>query len=191
VLDLHRAQDGGSATDATRVRLLEDGLRLFVRFDCDDRDVWATHTVRDAPLWEEEAVEIFLAPGESDPKRYYEIQVNPLGTVFDAVVSNPDGRRATMVVDPAWDPATLEARARRVASSGWRAEILLPWSEVSGADEPVWRANFFRIERRRDAPAEFTCWSPTLADPPDFHLPAWFGRLVRSSVTADAEDLDM
>jgi hypothetical protein len=27
---------------------------------------------------------------------------------------------------------------------------------------------------------EFSCWSPTLCDPPDFHKPRSFGRLVRA-----------
>jgi len=31
---------------------------------------------------------------------------------------------------------------------------------------------------------EFSCWSPTLADPPNFHVPARFGRLVFSAKSA-------
>ena len=39
----------------------------------------------------------------------------------------------------------------------------------------VWRANFYRIDR--DDPDEFSAWSPTFADPPDFHVPNRFGYL--------------
>jgi hypothetical protein len=179
-LELVRAQDGGGAVFATRVRLLEDGRRLFVRFDCADADVWATHAQRDAPLWEEEVVEIFLAPGDGLPARYVEIQVNPLGTVFDAQVANPDGRRDTMTVDPSWNASGLAVRVVRPETGGWRAEVAIPWSEACAGDPPPsWRANFFRIERPRAGTPEFSCWSPTLADPPDFHKPSAFGRLVR------------
>jgi hypothetical protein len=182
VLELRRAQDGAPSIDATRVRLLEDGLRLFVRFDCDDRDVWATLERRDAPLWEEEAVEIFLAPGDDVPARYVEVQVNPLGTIFDAKVTNPDGRRDTMRVDASWNAPGLVARVVRPASGGWRAEIALPWSDACAGEPPsVWRANLFRIERRHGGQPEFSCWSPTLVDPPDFHKPAVFGRVVREA----------
>lgn len=179
-VSLRRAQDAGAPALATRVCLLDDGARLHVRFDCDDADPWATHTGHDAPLWEEEVVEIFLAPGGGDPRSYVEIEVNPLGAVFDARVSNPDGRRDTMTVDLSWDPSGLAARVRRDPPRGWTAEISLPWADV--ADVPpggVWRANFFRIKRPRSGAAEFTCWSPTLADPPDFHRPTCFGRLLR------------
>lgn len=182
VLDLVRAQDGGRPADATEVRLLDDGARLFVRFDCRDRDVWATHRDHDAPLWQEEVVEVFLAPGPDVPARYLEIEVNPLGAVFDARVDNPDGRRDTMRVDAGWDPPGLAARVVRDGVLGWRAEIALAWAEAcENAPPAIWRANFYRIERPRGGDAEFSCWSPTLTDPPDFHKPARFGRLARAA----------
>ncbi|HEX4824832.1 MAG TPA: carbohydrate-binding family 9-like protein [Candidatus Polarisedimenticolaceae bacterium] len=188
-LELRRAQDGGAALDPTRVRVLDDGRRLFVRFDCVDTDVWATHTERDAPLWEEEVVEIFLAGGGSVPVRYFELEVNPLGTLFDAVVDNPDGRRATMRVDTTWNAPGLIARIARDVPGAWSAEIALPWAACFEAPPPsILRANFFRVERPRGRPAEFTCWSPTLADPPDFHRPEYFGILVREPADGEPED---
>jgi hypothetical protein len=181
VLELVRAQDGRDAEFATAVRLLDDGRTLFVRFDCDDPDIWSTHVVRDAPLWEEEVVEVFLAPGERVPARYVEVEVNPLGTIFDARVTNPDGRRETMTVDASWNARGLAARVTRPAAGAWRADIALPWSEATAGEPPsVWRANFFRIERPRGGTSEFSCWSPTRVDPPDFHKPSAFGRLVRA-----------
>jgi hypothetical protein len=180
-LNLVRAQDGGVVTFATTVRLLDDGTALFARFDCDDADVWATHTLRDAPLWEEEVVEIFLAPGDDVPTGYIEVEVNPLGTLFDARVTNPDGRRDTMTVDPSWNSPGLVARVTRPAIGSWRAVIALPWSDACAGEPPaVWRANFFRIERPRSGSPEFSCWAPTLVDPPDFHKPSSFGRLLRA-----------
>jgi hypothetical protein len=181
-LSLVRAQDGAAAVYPTRVRLLDDGRCLHVRFDCDDGDVWATHERRDAPLWEEEVVELFLAPGPEVPSRYFEIEVNPLATLFDATVMNPDGRRETMRVDPSWHAPGLHVRVERPADAGWRAEIVLPWSDVCEGEPPaVWRSNFFRIERPRGLLPEFSCWSPTRVDPPDFHKPRCFGRLVRGA----------
>jgi len=178
-LTLRRAQDGRDPEYPTAVQLLDTGTHLLVRFDCDDADVWATHTRRDAPLWEEEVVEIFLAAGEEDPRTYFEIQVNPLGAIFDARVANPDGVRATMTVDAGWDAAGLDARIHPT-SRGWRADIAIPWAQMTEGEPPeVWRANFYRIERPRGRTAEFTGWSPTLADPPDFHRPSLFGMLLR------------
>ena len=178
-LALRRAQGGAAPVQATAVRVAHDSDALLVRFDCDDRDIWATHACRDAPLWEEEVVELFVAPGEYDPSEYVEIGVNPLGAIFDARVANPQGRRDSMSVDASWNAAGLVAAVDRPSPGTWCAEIAIPWSDLCAGTPPrVWRANFFRIERPRDGDHEFSCWSPTLADPPDFHRPAFFGRLV-------------
>jgi len=176
---LRRAQDGADPLQATAVRLAYDDVALLLRFDCDDRDIWATHSRRDAPLWEEEAVELFVAPGEDDPSEYVEIEVNPLGAIFDARITNPQGRRESMRVDADWNAAGLVAVVVRRSPGTWTAQLEIPWIDLcDGAPPPVWRANFFRIERPRDGDHEFSCWSPTLADPPDFHKPSFFGRLV-------------
>ena len=188
-LSLSRAQDGADPLYPTRVRVLDDGSRLFVRFDCADSDVWATHTKRDAPLWEEEVVEVFLAAGRGVPTRYFEIEVNPLGALFDAIVLSPDGRRSTMSVDPSWDPPGIAVRVSRVAPDGWSAEVALPWGDCfPGATPAVLRANFFRVERPRNGAAEFSSWSPTWADPADFHRPEYFGILERRLADGLPED---
>jgi hypothetical protein len=178
-LALRRAQDGASPAQATAVRIAHDANGLLLRFDCTDRDIWATHTRRDAPLWEEEVVEVFLAPGDDDPTDYVEIEVNPLGAIFDARVLNPHGRRDSMRVDAAWNADGLVATVHRPLPGAWRVELTIPWRDLCrGVPPRTWRANVFRIERPRDGDDEYSCWSPTFSDPPDFHKPASFGRLV-------------
>jgi len=186
-LPLVRAVDGGRVDQATAVRVAHDGGRLLVRFDCVDRDIWATRTGHDDALWEEEVVELFLAPGADDPAEYFEIQANPLGTVFDARVANPDGARSSMRVDKSWHARGIDVRIDRSSPGIWRASIAIPWEALTRGDPPpVWRGNFFRIERPRDGAVEHSCWSPTLADPADFHKPRAFGRLlVQTGSTGD------
>lgn len=185
-LELVRAEDGSPPRWPTGVELEHGADHLRVRFDCRDDDPWASLAARDAPLWTEEVVEVFLAPGAADPTSYFELEVNPRGAVFDARVESPDLDRRTMRVDPAWDCAGLVARAAMLPGHGWRAELELPWRALAdgGAPPPaVWRVNFYRIERPRpggDASAatdEHSAWSPTLRSPADFHRPARFGRL--------------
>ena len=87
-----------------------------------------------------------------------------------------------MRIGTEWDSPGLrwEAGATGV-SEDWWAALALPWSDLLPAGGPppeVWRANFYRIERPRDgSPPELSCWSPTLAVPPEFHRPARFGVL--------------
>jgi hypothetical protein len=168
------ADGSGAPEQATTVRLCWDGEALHVRFDCEDRDAWGTFQRRDAPLWQEEVVEVFLAPGEEDPVDYMEIEVSPLGVLFDARIHNPTGLRADMTADLSWDCPGIRWQVGRGAErQDWWAELSIPWESPSR----IWRANFYRVERPRDGVPEFTCWSPTLANPADFHKPARFGLL--------------
>ena len=180
-LALRRAQDGGRP-DAGHGRA---GRARRPRASC----CASTATIatsgrrtarRDAPLWEEEVVEVFLAPGADDPTEYVEIEVNPLGADLRCPRGQPRrasrlhaGRRGLGRRRPRRRRWTARFPARGASRSRSLGPISAPAPRrASGA------ANFFRIERPRDGAHEFSCWSPTLADPPDFHKPGFFGRLI-------------
>lgn len=145
-----------------------------MRFDCRDDGTVATLRGRDEALWTEDACEVFLSPFDP-PNVYFEFEVNPLGALFDARVESPDLARHTMRVDPSWNLAGFSGRSR-VRPGRWSAVLKIPLAPLAPEGVPrMWRANFFRVDR--GDPDEFSAWSPTLADPPDFHVPARFGSL--------------
>ena len=176
-----RADGSGPALQQTTVRLCRHQALLYVRFDCEDRDIWGTYTQRDDPIYDEEVVELFLAPGTPDPERYIELEVSPNGVLLDAEVYNPGHGRATIQVDFEWSYDGLQWQVGRDdAQNHWWAQLILPLSALVADDEIAhdWRANFYRIERPRDGDDEFSCWSPTLTTPADFHRPQRFGYLL-------------
>jgi len=184
------ADGSGPAMQQTKVRLCRDEEALHVRFDCEDRDAWGTYGRRDDPIYEEEAVEVFLAPGENDPTRYFEFEVSPLGVLFDARIHNPTSLRADMEAAPSWDcPGLRWAAGRGTVRQDWWAILSIPWAAIRPIRPPedlprIWRANFYRIERPRGGEPEFSCWSPTLTRPADFHRPARFGFLELSAASS-------
>ena len=126
-----RSDGSGPPEQQTSVRVCASRERLCVRFECQDRDIWATLTNRDDPIYEEEAVELFLAPGEDDPVRYLEFEVSPDGVLFDAAIYNPDASRLTMTGDPTWDCPGIEWNARRFDSQKrWLAVLVIPWRGI-------------------------------------------------------------
>jgi hypothetical protein len=174
-LKLRDARTGERPRLSTSVRVGRRGDALCVRFDGRDAGVVATLRERDAPLWTEDVCEIFLAPQRDAPGAYFEIEVNPLGTIFDARVESPERVRASMRVDASWDCPGLTARVA-VRPDRWSALVEIPLAPLCAAEIPeAWRANFYRIDR--GATDEFTAWSPTFAEPPDFHVPERFGIL--------------
>ncbi len=174
------ADGSGPAVQQTSARVCYDAQALYVRYDCADYDIWGTYTQRDEAIYDEDVVEIFFGPGEADQVHYFEFQVSPNEVLLDARVYNPTSQRPELQVDIPWKcPGIRWQAGRDDAAQHWWAVLVIPWAAVAPAGDlpPVWRANFYRIERPHDAPSEFSCWSPTMTDPADFHKPAYFGVL--------------
>ena len=57
-VELRETVSGGPPQQATRVRVAWSEVELRVLFHAEDTHAWATLTERDAPLWEEEVVEV-------------------------------------------------------------------------------------------------------------------------------------
>lgn len=173
-----------------------DAEHLYVAFLAADTSIWYTYAHRDDPLYDEEVVEIFLAP-RGELTHYFELELNPGNVIFDADVHSPHLLRATMTVDRSWTCTGLKTRihatlpvhrepggAGRSTEGGVRAGVWIalwqiPWA---GLGEPppvpgaVWRGNFYRIDR---GPSDrYLAWSPTGEDPPNFHVPPRFGRIL-------------
>jgi hypothetical protein len=175
---LRRATDGAQPRLPTDLVVYSDGECLVILFCSRDDGVVATHLRHDAPLYEEDVVETFLAPGQ--PTRYYEIEVNPLGTTFDARVDSPDGIRQSMKIDISWECENLFAAVRKVPDM-MDTVVRIPFISL-GAVTPrsgeEWRGNFFRIDRSPARGDEYSAWQPTMKNPADFHVAAAFGRIV-------------
>lgn len=149
---------------------------LLVRFDAKDEGIVATKTRRDDQLWQEDVFEVFLTSQEP-PHVYYEFEVNPLGTLFDARIDSPRLVRPTICVDVLWDCPGYSARVRSRTDS-WSARLKIPLPPLcpDGRIPREWRANFYRVDR--GASDEFSAWSPVFRDPADFHDARRFGRLT-------------
>jgi hypothetical protein len=174
---LRRVTDGVPPRQATSLAFYYDDDFLTVVFQADDDEIVATFLGHDEPLWQEDVFEVFVAPDGLSP--YFEIEVNPLGTTFDARIDSPDGVRATMRTDLAWTCVGLFAALRRDDEREVQAVIRIPFSALKRAPKPgqEWRANFFRIDRSGTHGDDFSAWQPTMKTPADFHVAAAFGVL--------------
>lgn len=171
---------GNAPRQATGLIAYYDDRALYLLYLCDDESVRATLLRRDEPLYTEDVVEAFIAPRTET--RYFEFEVNPRGTLFDAIVDSPEGRRESMHVDTAWDCEDLWAAVRRRESREAKTTeylVAIPFASLGATpdSQSTWRANFFRVDRH-DSGDEFTALSPTMRSPADFHVPDAFVPLV-------------
>src|SRR5262249_24056895 len=92
---------------STEARLCWDDRCLYVAFSCKDTDTWASFPQRDDPLYNEEVVELFLCPTGA-LRLYFEFEVSPQNTLFDAKVFSPEGDRRSMLVQTEWDAPGIQ-----------------------------------------------------------------------------------
>lgn len=178
---------GETAGSTASARVLWDDEALYIGMSARDRDIWATITERDGNLWEEEILEVMLDPG-SDGTDYLDIEVNPLGTVFDAVFPQATGRdlsaaRAIQIEGLQWAVDVNGTPAdREQPDTRWSVEIRIPWNSLPDFDAPIAgteiRANFYRFDRPADARVSTSAWSPVFGG--SFHQPDKFGIIVLS-----------
>jgi len=168
------AVTGLAPRQGTEVRAAWDEHEWRILFHAHDEDAWATLTERDAPLYEEETVEVFFDP-RGDLESYFEIEVNPIGTVLDLVFRRS---RSGYKGDRAWDCEGLRTLVRKDAGA-WTVELAIPFASVTSTPPQPgarWRANFCRIDRpSRDGSIarELTAWSPPMRA--SFHTQERFG----------------
>ena len=158
----------------TRAKILWDETYLYVGAELDEPDLWATLLDRDAIIYRDDDFEVFLDPG-GDGRDYFEIEINPHGTVLDLFLEKPyrEGGRAVL----GWDVSGLEARVSLSGTlnhpgdrdDGWSVEMAIPWkalvppevNEEGGPPETPpapgphgnppkpgdsWRINFSRVD---------------------------------------------
>jgi hypothetical protein len=179
---LRRSTDGSPPRLATTVFAWFDDAYLTILFSAADDRIEATLLEHDASLYEEDVVEVFLAPGEVT--RYFELEVNPRGTMFDAMIDSPNGVREGLRADRSWTCEGMWSaiRIERDSTGAMTVDTVLrvPFAGLgrkAPRDGETWRANVYRIDRHPEHGDEYSAWQPTMKDPADFHIAAAFGIL--------------
>src|SRR5882672_5634711 len=187
---------GAGADQKTEAKLLWDNKFLYVAFDNQDSDIWASLTKRDDKLWTQEADELMI-DADGNGKTYIELQVAPNGNVFDTYL--PEYRKYEDAVDPKKKPYSWNSKLQaKVAVEGtlnkredkdkyWTVEMAIPLEDVKGLDKgsalklppgvgDKWRINMFRMDMPQGKPQQASAWSPPMVG--DFHALDKFGDLV-------------
>ena len=181
---------GKDNTLRTEAAILWDDRNIYFAFTCVDPEPWSTMLDRDAFLWEQEVVEVFLDP-DGDGLNYPEIEVSPHNVVVDLLIPAP--RKIPPEEAAKWDVEGMRTAVAKYGP-GWTVEISMPWTSLKegGIQGPPrlgdrWRVGLYRIERSggtarwrksqasgQPVPGEdqFQAWSPTENS---FHEPDRFG----------------
>jgi len=168
---------GRAMPTGTTVRALWSRGGLYLLFELDHH---VEHTDHARPvgervdLYEENCVEVFVAPDPANRDRYYEIEVGPFGHFFDVAVD----RKAKPRSDPAWSAGLSIGTTRDDAHQRAVIEVAITAPElraalVGGAALPL---GLYRMEG--SSPRQYLAAFPTRTPTPSFHVPSAFGTLV-------------
>ena len=171
---------GKPPRQAGEARLLYDDISLYAFFDLEENSPVATLAGHDAPLYNENVVELFIDPlGKGG--LYYELEVNPLNATFDALIINDIGkgnRRGPRFQGfTGWDPKSLKTRSL-VTPGKWQVFLSIDFADLFLAKRippkkgDAWNGNILRIDFDGKA-REYCAWSPTYIL--DFHNSNRFG----------------
>ncbi len=185
--DIETGEQINSEQEAKCKMLWDDNfLYLFAKFK--ERNLWASIRNNDAPVFQDNAFEMFISPG-GETYNYVEFQINAYGTVWDLFMPKP--YRDGGIGLTSWDikglqkAVYLDGTLNNPADTdrSWSIELAVPFSSVqmNGSHNPVvgtiWRMNFSRVQwkldtlngqyfRRKDEatghlfPEHYSVWSP-------------------------------
>jgi len=140
----------------TRAAVLWDDQYLYVGFWVEEPCVAATLTERDAPVWQENDVEVFIAGQDG----YYEFEISPLGTVYevfflwddayerDGYDRQPEFRRDAPGYRP-WNGVGYTTHPRGPRHGFWQWDLpgLRSGVHVDGViNDPAWRDRGWTVE---------------------------------------------
>lgn len=192
---------GGAAySTSIKAAYTEDALIIGARLE--DEHIWSTKENRDEDLWNEEVLEIFLAPGGAGSP-YVELQVNPLGTIFDARFERPlSGAERSAQIDEAraWNLDGLEVAVHVEGELNdsshrdefWTVEMRIPFDglQLEGAppaQDDQWKVNIYRFDRPDDNTTHAYGWATNVGG--NFHRVDRFGSWSFGSALTRAPSL--
>ena len=171
---------GKPAETLTRFAVAYDDRFLYVAIRSSEPNLdklKAKVTKRDAlDLYRDDSVELFVAPG---PQRtdYYQYDVNPKGTVADAV-----GRQSGTVREASWNSGVKVATSQ--GEGEWIVEMAVPLAdmELGKPSAGDWGINVARV-RRAGGSEQLSTFVPMTGS---FHQPSLFAPLSLPEANFDA-----
>ncbi len=175
--------------EQTEVKILWDDTFLYVSFKCQDKHVWAEYFDTNSNTCLDDCVEIFWDPNPEDPRRKYNMfEMNCVGNVLSVYVGSGESikQRVSRIMVP-HIAQSIQGTLNNDddIDTGWILEIAIRFSdypELFKKALPVngdyWRVGLNRCGGKTNQ--QYSQWSPTQSDNPNFHAPEDFGKIIFS-----------
>lgn len=158
------------------VRLLWSDAALYVRFEASQTEPLvvsekANLSSKTLKMWERDVCEIFIAPNEKEPRKYFEFEIAPNGEWIDLTIDLTSGERVT-----GWDFVSGMQSAAKVEKGKVVMALKVEWKAFGKKPKSgdIWLGNLFRCVGEGSTRG-YLAWQPTLTKETAFHIPEKFG----------------
>lgn len=163
--------------------IAHNGDNIFLHFQIEEEGIKALRSSDNADVWNDSCVEFFISfEGESF---YYNIEVNCIGAVLVSVGSNKNDRKL-LSTDEVGKVERYSSLGTSIISGDnklqkWELSLAIPkevfiLSNIKSFSGVKTLANFYKCGDELKTP-HFLSWNPIETDSPNFHVPAFFGKL--------------
>lgn len=156
----------------TLAKVVYNDEKIFVRLETEETDITAVVTEDNGQVCKDSCMEFFIRPNISD-KRYFNFEINPLGTLHLAIGKDRYDRKKIN-----FDRSMFNIRTY-VLNTGWIAEFEIPFALINkftGFSETCY-GNFYKCGDETAEP-HYCVWNDVETPEPDFHQFRYFGRFV-------------
>ena len=146
---------GRTLTDQTEAWVTYDDEALYVAarlHSSKPGELKAVETARDASVWRDDCLEVFIDPGQTHTE-WYQFVTNPLGSQYDALL--PGGVEGRGIP---WNGSWTVKAA--VADDAWLVEMRIPFADFGRGPKPgdSWG---FNVCREAPSVGELSMWTDT------------------------------
>ena len=172
-------QDAFPSPYTTTARLIHGKDGVTVRLSTNEWPLRATETVCNGRICDDSCMEFFFTPNEQD-KAYINIEINPFGLTH---IGYGEGRHGRKLIDIEGEGLVIETAIR--PREGWAATVFVPYTFIDkhfSSHAATFRANFYKCGELT-VREHYSVWNPIETQKPDYHQPAFFGKITLSEET--------
>jgi len=167
-----------------RVVYSEKGFHVFLISY--EKEILATRVNMNDPVCRDSCMEFFFSPDPDNDGRYFNFELNPIGTLLLGICKNRFDSKAVDVSPEIFRIKTSVTKEKLKSFSGpsWNVQFFIPFEFIESFYGKLefgpgmkMKGNFYNCGDETRFP-HFGCWNPISTEKPDFHRPEFFGDLV-------------
>lgn len=167
--------------EQTEVKMLWDDTFLYIAYYCHDKHITASHYTVNSATYNDDCVELFWNPAPEDGSDYFMFEINCIGVPKSLRRSD----RITVMLPYISQSINGTLNDDTDTDTGWVIEMAVrfgEYTEIGAAETPepgtIWRVGLNRCGGKTNP--QYSQWSPSQTDRPNFHSPDDFGFITFS-----------